>query len=116
MFVEVAFPIRGFKTFTYRVPRVLNGKIEIGSRIKVYFGYRKVLGIVVKIKKSSSFRGKIKDIIDVVDDFSIMTPALWKLILWISDYYMTPIGQVAKTVIPQKLSTRYKPPKIIMKK
>ena len=111
MFVEVAFPIRGFKTFTYRVPRVLNGKIEIGSRIKVYFGYRKVLGIVVKIKKSSSFSGKIRDIIDVVDDFSIMTPALWKLMLWISDYYMTPIGQVAKTVLPQKLSTRYKPSK-----
>ena len=40
-----------------------------------------------------------------------MTPELWKLINWISDYYLTPIGQVAKTVFPETLSTRYTPPK-----
>ena len=36
-----------------------------------------------------------------------MTPELWELINWISDYYMTPLGQVAKTVFPKSLSTRY---------
>ena len=111
MFAEVAFPIRGFNTFTYRIPKILTDKIEIGTRVKVSFGYKKVIGLVVKIKRSSSFNGKIKDILDTVDDFSVITPSLWKLILWMSDYYMTPVGQVAKTVLPQKLSTRYSPPK-----
>ena len=111
MFAEVAFPIRGFNTFTYRIPKVFTGRIEIGTRVKVSFGYKRVIGLVVKIKRSSSFDGKIKDILDIVDDFSVMTPSLWKLILWMSDYYMTPVGQVAKTVLPQKLSTRYSPPK-----
>ena len=83
--------------------KLLQVRIEIGTRVKVSFGYKQVIGLVVKIKRSSSFDGKIKDIFDIVDDFSVMTPSLWRLILWMSDYYMTPVGQVAKTVLPQKL-------------
>ncbi len=112
MFVEVAFPIRGFKTFTYSIPKQLIGSIKIGSRVNVPFGFRKITGIVTKIKKETSFDGKIKDVINIVDDLSIMTPALWKLILWISDYYMTPVGQVAKTIFPKNISSNYDPPKI----
>jgi len=111
MFVEVAFPISGFQTFTYKIPKKLKPKIKIGSRVKAPFGQRTAQGIVIKIKNSTSFHGTVKDISYVVDDISIMTPELWKLINWISDYYFTPIGQVAKTVFPRALSTRYKPPK-----
>ena len=53
MFAEVAFPIRGFNTFTYRIPKASTGKIEIGTRVKVSFGYKQVIGLVVKIKRSS---------------------------------------------------------------
>ena len=111
MFVEVAFPISGFQTFTYKISQQLRQKIQIGSRVKVPFGQRATQGIVIKIKNSTSFHGKVKDISGLVDDISIMTPELWKLINWISDYYLTPIGQVAKTVFPRALSTRYTPPK-----
>ena len=52
MFAEVAFPIRGFNTFTYRIPKAFTGKIEIGTRVKVSFGYKRVIGLVVKIKIS----------------------------------------------------------------
>ena len=41
-----------------------------------------------------------------------MTPELWELINWISNYYMTPLGQVAKTVFPKSLSTQYKSQKL----
>ena len=63
MFVEVAFPIRGFKTFTYSIPQQLTESLKIGSRVNVSFGFRKTIGIVTKIKKETSFDGKIKDII-----------------------------------------------------
>ena len=45
------------------------------------------------------------------DDLPIMTPELWKLIQWMSQYYVTPLGQVGKAVLPKNLSTRYNPPK-----
>lgn len=111
MFAEVAFPISGFQTFTYKISKQLTPKIKIGSRVKAPFGHKAAQGIVIKIKNSTSFHGKVKDISGLVDDISIMTPELWKLINWISDYYLTPIGQVAKTVFPGTLSTRYTPPK-----
>ena len=111
MFAEVAFPISGFQTFTYKISKQLRPKIKIGSRVKAPFGHRAAQGIVINIKNSTSFHGKVKDISGLVDDISIMTPELWKLINWISDYYLTPIGQVAKTVFPGTLSTRYTPPK-----
>ena len=38
-----------------------------------------------------------------------MTPSLWKLIKWVSIYYMTPIGKVANSVVPTSLSSSYKP-------
>ena len=111
MFVEVAFPISGFQTFTYKISKQLRQKIQIGSRVKAPFGPKAAQGIVIKINHSTSFHGKIKDISGLVDDISIMTPELWKLINWISDYYFTPLGQVAKTVFPRTLSTRYTPTK-----
>ena len=103
MFAEVAFPISGFQTFTYKISKQLRQKIQIGSRVNAPFGHRTSQGIVIKIKHSTSFHGKVKDISGLVDDISIMTPELWKLINWISDYYFTPIGQVAKTVFPRTL-------------
>ena len=113
MFAEVAFPISNFKTFTYAIPRDLSKKIHIGSRVKAPLGKRKLIGIIVNILETPPYKGETKSIEDIIDDFQVVTPELWKLISWISNYYMTPLGQVAKTVLPNNLSTRYKPLKIL---
>lgn len=111
MFAKVAFPISGYQTFIYKIPGNLASDIRIGSRVMAPFGRKDVQGIVTWKKSTSSFKGKIKTISSIVDDIPIMTPELWKLIEWISQYYVAPIGQVAKTVLPGALSTRYNPPK-----
>ena len=105
MFADVAFPISGFQTFTYKIPVNLVKDITIGSRVKVQFGYRKTNGIIIGIKQKSSYSGEIKEISELVDDVTIMTPELWKLIKWMSHYYMTPVGKVATLVLPKNLST-----------
>ena len=111
MFAEVAFPISNFQTFSYSIPNDLIKKIQIGSRVVAPFGNRSSQGIVVEVLKENSYKGKIKPIYSLVDDIQVVTPELWKLISWISDYYMTPLGQVTKTVLPNNLSTRYSPSK-----
>ena len=111
MFAEVALPISNFKTFTYLIPNTLENKIQVGSRVVIFFGKKKSQGIVVSLTKNSLFSGKIKPIDSLVDDVQVVTPELWKLITWMSTYYITPIGQVAKTVLPTKLSTNYSPSK-----
>ena len=111
MFAEVAFPISNFQTFSYSIPNDLIKKVQIGSRVIAPFGNRSSQGIVVEVLKENSYKGKIKPISSLVDDIQVVTPELWKLISWISKYYMTPLGQVAKVVLPNNLSTRYKPVK-----
>jgi len=110
MFAKVAFPISDFKTFSYGIPLKLLNSIDVGTRVKVPFGKRVINGIVTQISDSISFKGKVKDIIGIIDDLSIMTPEIWKLMEWMSSYYLAPIGQVAKTVFPKALTTRYTPP------
>ena len=111
MFADVAFPISNFITFTYKIPEKIAQDVKIGSRVNVQFGPRKTQGIITELNTKSSFVGKLKEIDDLVDDLPIMTQELWKLIQWMSEYYVTPLGQVGKAVLPKNLSTRYNPPK-----
>ena len=109
MFAEVSFPISSYQTFSYKVPKVLTKKITVGVRVKVPLGSRKVNGIVVGINNSSSFKGKIREIHDLIDDQQVLNDNLWSLIKWLSKYYNSPLGIAAKAVLPSNLSTKYKP-------
>jgi len=114
MFVDVAFPISSYKVFTYKAPPTLVKKIAVGIRVNAPFGRRSAKGIVVAVHKSNPYKGKVREIESYVDDKPVLDKPLWELIIWMSDYYLTPIGQVAKTVLPSKLSTRYDPPALWM--
>ena len=111
MFVEIAFPISNFQTFTYAVPSHLIKKVQVGTRVTAPLGNRKRQGIIINVTKKNLYKGKIKSFNNLIDDIQVVTPDLWMLINWISNYYITPIGQVAKTVLPNNLSTRYEPQK-----
>jgi primosomal protein N' (replication factor Y) len=108
MFVDVAFPISQYQVFTYRIPKQFAEIVSVGVRIRAPIGKRILPGIIVRLTKDASFSGKIKNIVTVVDDMPIIDESLWKLIQWISNYYMTPLGKAA-TVLPANLSVKYKP-------
>jgi len=108
MFVEVAFPISQYQVFTYKIPKQFKEIVSVGMRVRAPIGKRIVPGIVVRLAKDTSFTGKIKNISEVIDETPIIDESLWKLIQWVSKYYMTPLGKAA-TVIPANLSVKYKP-------
>ena len=110
MFVEVALSISTFQTFTYKVPKDLIDKIQIGLRVKVNVGSRSLLGVVISINKKTNYSGQIKPLSKIIDDNPIITNELWLLIKWISYYYVTPIGKVFNSVLPLKLSSNYTQP------
>jgi len=109
MFVDIAFPISSYNIFTYSVPQKLRNQIDIGSRVTAPLGKRKTNGIIVGFPKKPIFTGTIKNIESLVDSHPVLDKTLWKLIRWMSTYYFTPIGQVAKTVLPAQLSMKYSP-------
>ena len=109
MFAEVSLPISSFQIFTYSIPENLKKPLLVGSRVKVPFGARKVSGIIVSLIEESSFAGNLKSIIDVDDNTPVLSNELWKLVNWISHYYVTPIGLAYNTVLPFSLLSNYSP-------
>lgn len=110
MYAEVAFPISSYRTFTYRIPAELSLQSRVGMRVRAPLGKRTAQGIIVSKKKQARYRGPIKPIHSLVDDQPVLDSYLWRLIEWVSQYYLTPIGQAARAALPSRLSTRYQPP------
>ena len=109
MFAEVSLPISSFQTFTYSIPESLKKSLLVGSRVKVPFRARKVSGIIVSLIEESSFSGNLKSIVDVEDYMPVLSNELWKLVNWISHYYVAPIGLAYNTVLPFTLLSNHSP-------
>ncbi len=99
MLIEVAIglPVEG--TFTYRVGPEFGDTIVPGTRVLAPFGKRKVTGYVLGPGKQVEGT-KIKEIIDVLDDVPPLPAGLLKDLLWLSDYYLAPVGEALKGSLP----------------
>tara|TARA_B100002051_G_scaffold86752_1_gene82934 strand:- start:2479 stop:4716 length:2238 start_codon:yes stop_codon:yes gene_type:complete len=111
MFAEVALSISTFQSFTYKIPSDLIHIAQVGCRVKVPLGNRTAYGVITAISDASVFKGEFKSIFEIIDDVPILTKELWRLIHWISYYYVTPFGKVFNTVLPINISKNYSPRK-----
>ena len=115
MFADISFPISSYKVFTCRIPEKFSGKIQVEVRFRAPFGLKKMAqGVVVKLRKKVDFKGKIQFISAIVDETPIFDKTLWELMNWVSRYYLSPVGQVMKCAVPQKLSSTYSPAKQLL--
>ncbi len=109
MYVRVTFPISSFKTFIYAIPKSLNGQVRPGTCVNAPINHRIQPGFVVSIHSKPGFNGKILEL-DCIRDKELHLPKeLWKTLDWISQYYITPLGQVLKTAVPNTFLDTYKP-------
>ena len=114
MFADVSFPISSWKTFTYSVPSRFHPIIQTGCRVIAPLGRRKkVRGVVVGINETTHFLGSIQPISELIDGAPIFDEKLWQLISWVSDYYLTPLGQVMRSAIPSGISREFQPSPIL---
>ena len=109
MYATVSFPISSFKTFTYTIPKSLNGKVRLGSCVNAPINRRIQPGFVVSIQPEPGFKGKILDLDSIRDKDLHLPEELWQTLDWISQYYITPLGQVLKAAVPNTFLDTYKP-------
>lgn len=95
--VAIATPL--YTCFDYLSVRVL----PIGVRVKVSFSGRIKIAVVLANPKKSTFAGKLKPIIQVLDDKAVLGNDLIKLLKWAHNYYHHPIGEVIFTALPKNL-------------
>jgi primosomal protein N' (replication factor Y) len=96
--VEVAISIPLHRTFDY----LCDQEIETGVRVKVPFGAKKVIGIVLSNKDKSEFK-KLKSIEEVLDVSPILDTPILNFLFWAAKYYHHPIGEVLLAAMPKNL-------------
>lgn len=103
-FVDVILPLPVSGTFTYRVPDQFQGLVRIGMRVVVPFGPRKFYaGIVVLLHSRPPQNFRAKNIIDVLDDNPVLKRPQLQFFEWISEYYMSHLGEVYQAALPSGL-------------
>ena len=73
MIARVCLEIALRKEFDYSIPAELAGKVDVGSRVQVPFGVRKVLGVVTAVAEESAL-ARLKPIIKVIGAQTLVTP------------------------------------------
>jgi primosomal protein N' (replication factor Y) len=103
-FADVILPLPLKQFFTYSIPDSLSQDIEIGKRVIVQFGSRKIYtAIVHSIHNEAPTEYQTKDITSVLDSSPIVNQKQLQLWQWIADYYMCSIGEVFKAALPSGL-------------
>src|SRR5580698_1140495 len=96
-FCDVALPVPLDMVFTYRV--TAEATPVVGGRVLVPFRQRRMTGIVVELhdRKPSVAAKTIQSVLDVSPVFD---DQLLRLGRWIADYYLAPLGEVFRTMLP----------------
>ncbi|MCG7281186.1 primosomal protein N' [Chryseobacterium taklimakanense] len=103
-FAQIILPLNLTGTFTYKVPEELQGKIEIGMRVLVSFGGKKIYtGIVAELHDSAPDTFAPKEIINILDDFPILPKEQIDFWNWLSNYYLCNIGEIYRFSFPGSL-------------
>jgi primosomal protein N' (replication factor Y) len=98
--VDIALPVPLDRVFTYLVPPELSAAVELGRRVIVPFGRKKLSGVIVGFPASAPPYA-LRPLTDVIDSRPTFSDEMLKLTRWMADYYMTPWGEVLKTASPQ---------------
>ncbi len=90
------------RVYDYLVPDRLRDKLAPGRRVKVPFGRgnRFVVGYCVKLEQRPPGSRQLKEIHSLVDQRTLLTPAMLRLTQWMAEYYLCPWGQVLEAVLP----------------
>jgi primosomal protein N' (replication factor Y) len=102
--VDVAVLAAIRNPLTYRVPESL--EVRAGQRVLVPLATRRALGIALEPVARVAPGLKVREILRVLDPEPVLSPELLTLGLWIAEYYLAPVGEVFRAMLPLRAETR----------
>ena len=109
-FCQVALPVPLRSAFTYAVPASLDGEPLAGRRVVVPFGRRAMIGVVLAESERPPdleyLKTPLKEIAQLMDPLPALPPRLLELGQWISRYYLAPIGETFRAMLPPEIELR----------
>ena len=101
-YVDVVLPLPLQNTFTYSLRT--GDEVEIGQRVVVQFGTRKLYtAVVIDVHENEPNLYKSKDILAILEEDPIVNSIQLKFWKWISEYYISNIGDVMNVALPSSL-------------
>lgn len=100
MIARVSLEIALRREFDYYIPPELADQVEVGSRVQVPFGARKIPGCVTALAEESA-HANLKPIIKVIGAQTLVTPKVLQLARWIGEYYCCAPEIALKSVLPE---------------
>lgn len=110
-YVDVILPLPLPGMFTYSVPEGMEEHVAFGMRVLVPLGKsKKYIAVVVKLHQDKP-RFTVKPIEQVLDAIPMLLDKQYRLWSWISNYYMSPLGDVYNAAMPagMKSTEKFKP-------
>jgi len=109
-YVEVILPVPIPTLFTYRSPTALAAKVKAGVRVLVPLGTKSIYkGIVRRCSKEDPGVGKVKDVLEVLDEYPVVGEVQFRFWDWLAEYYMCTLGEVYRAALPSGLQKEYAP-------
>src|SRR5215470_7552460 len=106
-YCEVALPVPLRSTFTYAVPASFNGEELVGRRLVVPFRNRAMMGVGLAVSECAPEISRIREIVELMDALPALPPKLIELGHWVSRYYLAPIGETFRAMLPPEIEIRH---------
>jgi primosomal protein N' (replication factor Y) len=103
-FCEVALPVPLDRTFTYAVRE--GQQPRRGARVIAPFRNEKLIGVVTALCADAPADFEARSIEAVLDEEPLLSDHLLDLAVWISQYYLAPLGEVLRGMLPLMAEVR----------
>ncbi|HMB53640.1 MAG TPA: primosomal protein N' [Thermoanaerobaculia bacterium] len=101
--VGVAVPVPIRQTLSYRIPEHLRGRLAPGQRVRVRIGKRRLVGVALELAHEGPEGVSLREIDALLDREPVLGEDLLELARFTADYYLAPIGEVLRTLLPADL-------------
>lgn len=107
MIARVTLDLTLRKEFDYLIPPEFEEEVKVGTRVKVPFATRKVLGSVTALAEESPHTN-LRPILKVIGRQALLTLNVLQLARWMADYYCCPLEIALKSVLPDAVRKEQK--------
>lgn len=105
--VAVLAPLPG--PLTYGIPEAMRGKVQVGARVIVPLGARRLTGYVLALHAEAPKVTELKAILELVDETPLIEPAFLDFLVWAAEYYLAPVGEFFRAALPSHLHQASRP-------
>lgn len=95
------------RPFDYLIPQEWQSLVQLGSRVVVPFGHRKLMGFIVGLSQETDFDGELKAIDSLMDYQPFLNEELLDLSRYLQDDLQVFRISVLQTMLPAQLKVKY---------